>query len=33
VAHLVELAKQAIATALAMGADLARQLLKGRSDG
>jgi DNA-binding MarR family transcriptional regulator len=33
VAHLVDLAKQAIATALAMGADLARQLLKGRSEG
>lgn len=33
VAHLVELAKQATATALAMAADLARQLLKGRSEG
>ncbi len=33
VAHLVDLAKQATATALAMAADLARQLLKGRSDG
>jgi len=33
VAHLVDLAKQTIATALAMGADLARQLLKGRSAG
>ena len=32
-AHLIDLAKQAIATALAMGADLARQLLKGRSEG
>ena len=33
VAHLVDLAKQTIATALAMAADLARQLLKGRSEG
>lgn len=33
VAHLVDLAKQTIATALAMGANLARQLLKGRSGG
>ena len=33
VAHLVDLAKQATATALAMAADLARQLLKGRSEG
>jgi hypothetical protein len=33
VAHLVTLAKQAVATALAMGADLARRLLKGRSEG
>ena len=33
VAHLVDLAKQATATALAMGAKLARQLLKGRSEG
>jgi len=33
VAHLVDLAKQALATALAMGANLARQLLKGRSEG
>jgi hypothetical protein len=32
VAHLVDLAKQAIATALAMGADLAGQLLKRRSE-
>ena len=32
-AHLVDLAKQANATALAMAADLARQLLKGRSEG
>jgi hypothetical protein len=31
-AHLVDLAKQAIATALAMGAELARQLLKGRPE-
>lgn len=33
VAHLVDLAKQTIATARAMAADLARQLLKGRSQG
>jgi hypothetical protein len=33
VAHLVDLAKQATATALAMAADLARQLLQGRSEG
>jgi len=33
VAHLVDLAKQATATALAMAAELARQLLKGRSEG
>ena len=33
VAHLVDLAKQATATALAMAADLAHQLLKGRSEG
>ena len=33
VAHLVDLAKQATATALTMGADLARQLLKRRSEG
>lgn len=33
VAHLVDLAKQTIATALAMAATLARQLLKGRSGG
>jgi len=33
VAHLVDLAKQATATTLTMGADLARQLLKGRSEG
>lgn len=33
VAHLVDLAKQATATALAMAADLARQLLQGRSGG
>lgn len=33
VAHLVDLAKQATATALTMAADLARQLLKGRSEG
>ena len=33
VAHLVDLAKQTTATALAMAADLARQLLKGRSEG
>ena len=33
VAHLVDLAKQVIATALAMGAKLARQLLKGRAEG
>ena len=32
-AHLIDLAKQAIATALAMGADLARQLLKERTEG
>jgi len=32
-AHLVDLAKQAITTALAMAANLARQLLKGRSEG
>lgn len=33
VAHLVELAKQVTAAALAMAADLARQLLKKRSEG
>ena len=33
VAHLVDLAKQATATALAMAADLARQLLKRGSEG
>ena len=33
VAHLVDLAKQATATALAMAAELARQLLKRRSEG
>jgi alkylation response protein AidB-like acyl-CoA dehydrogenase len=33
VAHLVDLAKQATARALAMAADLARQLLKGRAEG
>lgn len=33
VAHLVDLAKQTTATALAMAADLARQLLKKRSEG
>ncbi len=33
VAHLVDLAKQTTATALAMAADLARQLLKRRSEG
>ena len=33
VAHLVDLAKQATTTALAMGADLARQLLKERREG
>lgn len=33
VAHLVDLAKQATATALAMAADLARQLLQRRSEG
>lgn len=33
VAHLVDLAKQATATARAMAADLARQLLKKRSEG
>ena len=33
VAHLVDLAKQATATALTMGSKLARQLLKGRSEG
>ena len=33
VAHLVDLAKQETATALAMADDLARQLLKGRSEG
>ena len=33
VAHLVDLAKQATATARAMAADLARQLLQGRSEG
>ena len=33
VAHLVDLAKQVTATARAMAADLARQLLKGRSEG
>ena len=33
VAHLVDLAKQAVATALAMGSNLARQLLKGSSEG
>jgi len=32
-AHLVDLAKQVTARALAMGAHLARQLLKGRSEG
>jgi hypothetical protein len=32
-AHLIDLAKQATATAVAMGADLARQLLKARSAG
>jgi hypothetical protein len=32
-AHLVELAKQVTATVRAMAADLAHQLLKGRSDG
>ena len=32
-AHLVDLAKQAVATAVAMAADLARQLLKRRSEG
>lgn len=33
VAHLVDLAKQVTATARAMAADLARQLVKGRSEG
>ena len=33
VAHLVALAKQTVATALAMVADLVRQLLEGRSEG
>ena len=33
VAHLVDLAKQTTATALAMAAELARQLLQGRSEG
>jgi hypothetical protein len=33
VAHLVDLAKQETAAALAMADDLARQLLKGRSEG
>ena len=33
VAHLVDLAKQTTATALAMAAELARQLLKRRSEG
>lgn len=33
VAHLVDLAKQETATALAMADDLARQLLKRRSEG
>ena len=33
VAHLVDLAKQATATALAMGGDLARHVRKGRSEG
>ena len=33
VAHLVDLANQATATARTMAADLARQLLKGRSEG
>lgn len=33
VAHLVDLAKQATATALAMAAELARELLKRRSEG
>ena len=33
VGHLVDLAKQATATALAMAAGLARQLLKERSEG
>ena len=32
-AHLVDLAKQETATARAMADDLARQLLKGRSEG
>ena len=33
VAHLVDLAKQVTATVRAMAADLARQLVKGRSEG
>ena len=33
VAHLVDLAKQETAKALAMAVELARQLLKGRSEG
>jgi hypothetical protein len=33
VVHLVDLAKQATTTALAMGSELARQLLKGRTEG
>lgn len=33
VAHLVDLAKQATATALAMAAELARHLVEGRSEG
>ena len=33
VAHLVDLAKQATAMALAMAADLARHLVEGRSEG